>query len=88
MSRTDPIFQRILSDGITARDVIGLNAEKFLAKVIDTITETPQPSYHANGVGYWVVRSRTPSNVILQGIGHTQNEAWEEWRKLHATHNR
>lgn len=82
MSRTDPVFQKILADGIAARDVIGLNAEKFLEKVANNIDATPRASWHVGGVGFWIVRNRAPDGYILQGCALTQPEAWDEWRRL------
>lgn len=82
MSRTDSTFQKIIADGIAARDVISLNPERFFAHVEANIDATPRASWHVNGVGYWLVRSRRADGYILQGIGFTQSEAWDEWRKL------
>lgn len=85
MSRQDPVFQKLLADGIATRDVIALNPEKFFARVAaNNIDATPRASWHVNGVGYWIVRSRAPDNYILQGVGLTQSEAWDNWRKLNA----
>jgi hypothetical protein len=83
VSRQDPVFQKLLADGIAARDVIGLNAAKFLEKIANNIDATPRASWHVAGVGYWVVRSRAANGYIIQGIGLTQAGAWEEWRSLH-----
>jgi hypothetical protein len=82
VSRQDPTFQKLLADGIATRDVIGLNAAKFLERIANNIDATPRASWHPGGVGFWVVRSRRQDGYILQGVGLTQSEAWGEWRAL------
>lgn len=82
MSAKDPVFMAIVAAQLDARKVISLNAERFLARVADNVDATPRASWHVNGVGYWIVRSRRADGYILQGVGLTQGEAWDEWRKL------
>lgn len=72
--------QQALANQLIASRILQLNVEQYFARF--EITDRPQATFHEGGVGYWTTRSRAPNGYILQGIGETMPESWDEWKKL------